>query len=145
MAEKKKKILALAIATCTGFVIFVNHYARDVPGALEKQLEDSLITSKVYSTMNALYFLPNIFAPMTVGYLIEVLGSPERLLLFSMIIGSCGHFLFAYGAEGNSVPLLLFGRCIAGISYEVIDSIPVVILAPLFKVCATPSIITLSK
>lgn len=47
---------------------FGNHYARDSLGALELQMETDLgITSEQFATINSIYFIPSIFAPVLAG------------------------------------------------------------------------------
>ena len=120
------------VALCIGCVIFANHYSRDTLGALEKQIEEDMkISSTQYAHLNAVYFFPNIFLPLISGILSKKLGA-SACFLYACFIAGIGHMIF-YLAFVNDRPEFLFvGRFISGCMYEVIDSVPILILAPLF-------------
>ena len=126
-------ILKFLIPSLVGFIIFANHYCRDTVGTLEKQLEqESNLTVKDYSTFNSIYFIPNIIAPLFIGYLIQKLKGPSKLLILCVTIATIGHGVFALGAQLMSKYLLFFGRFAAGLVYEIIDSVPIVILSYIY-------------
>lgn len=130
----KRTLLLAAIPFCTIFVMLQNHYTRDTVGALEKQMESDLgLKPHQYSTLNSLYFLPNIIAPLFIGVLSEYFGRPATFLLYTAVLGAVGNLLFALGAQYNSLSLFYLGRFLAGCVYEVIDTIPIIILGPLFR------------
>ncbi len=118
-----------------GLLLFGNHYNRDTPGALEKPLEEDLhFSSQDYSTLNSLYFVPNIITPFFAGMFIEKLGGISFCFLLSTIIASIGHLAFALGIQVESIGLVYFGRAISGSVYEIIDAtLPVVYLGGLYK------------
>jgi MFS family permease len=118
----------------TSLLIFVNHYCRDSVGALEKQMEDHVgITEAQYASLNSLYFLPNIITPLLVGTAAHKLGGAPQCLVYAVILGAIGHAIFAYACEIQSIPMLFFGRMMAGTVYEVIDFLPIVCTGALFK------------
>jgi hypothetical protein len=111
-----------------------NHYTRDTVGALESQMESDLgLKPSEYSTLNSLYFMPNIILPLFTGYLCDVSGYPSRFLVYTAIVCAVGNILFVLGAEYNSLYMFYIGRFLAGCVYEIIDTIPIIILGPLFK------------
>lgn len=131
---KKSDAWLLAIPVCTIFVMLENHYIRDTVGALEKQMETDLaMTPEEYSTLNSLYFMPNIIAPLFIGVFCELSGRASKLLLFTAITLAVGNIIFTIGVHTHSLALFYSGRFIAGSMYEVIDTIPIIILGPLFR------------
>jgi MFS family permease len=113
-------------------IVFGNHYARDAVGALEKQIENNVgLTTAQYGLLNSLFFLPNIITPIIAGALTNRLGA-AWCLFYSAVIGATGHLTFALGVQAGNVPLLFLGRVVAGTVYEIIDTVPVVFLGPLF-------------
>lgn len=130
----KRTLLLAAIPFCTIFVMLQNHYTRDTVGALEKQMESDLgLKPSQYSTLNSLYFLPNIVAPLFIGVISEHIKRPATFLLYTAILGAVGNLIFALGAHYNNLNLFYLGRFLAGCVYEVIDTIPIIILGPLFR------------
>lgn len=126
--------MLLAIPICTIFVMLENHYTRDTVGALEKQMESDLgLSPAQYSTLNSLYFMPNIIAPLFIGILCEKSGRPSTFLLYTVLVGSLGNIVFVLGAEYSNLSLFYVGRFLAGCVYEVIDTIPIIILGPLYR------------
>lgn len=118
----------------TSLLIFVNHYCRDSVGALEKQMENEVgMTEAQYASLNSLYFLPNIITPLLVGTAAHSLGGAPKCLVYAVILGAIGHAFFAYACQIKSIPLLFFGRVLAGTVYEVIDFLPIVCTGALFK------------
>ena len=114
--------------------MLVNHYTRDTVGALEKQMESDLrLTPAQYSTLNSLYFMPNIIAPLFIGILSEKSGRPATFLLYTAIVGAIGNVIFVLAAENSNLSMFYLGRFLAGCVYEVIDTIPIIILGPLFR------------
>lgn len=92
-----------------------NHYARDAVGALEIQIEtDSVVSADQYATINSLYFLPSIIAPLLAGVFSNYLGGAEKCLLYSVISSSIGHFIFALGVQLDDIRLIYTGRSLAG-------------------------------
>ena len=122
-----------AIACLSGCIIFGNHYARDCVGALEKQMEsDGIVTPDQYAALNSLYFFPNIITPLLAGVIAQRIG-PSRALLISVCIAAIGHLCFSLGVYSRSYEAMACGRALAGCQYEVIDSLPILILYPLFE------------
>jgi MFS family permease len=118
----------------TSLLIFVNHYCRDSVGALEKQMETHVgMTESQYASLNSLYFLPNIITPLLVGTAAHSLGGAPKCLVYAVILGAIGHSIFAYACEIKNIPMLFFGRIVAGTVYEVIDFLPIVCTGALFK------------
>jgi len=114
-------------------VVFFNHYCRDTVGALEKQIESDLhLSTDNYSTLNSLFFLPNVIAPLFVSYLCQLIGKPSHVYVIAVVLSFVGYVLFATGGAKDSLWLLYVGRFIAGIVYEFQDCIPVIMLRPLF-------------
>ena len=123
---------SIPISICV--IVFVNHYSRDTLGALEKQLEADLnISVTTYSSLNSLYFLPNIIIPLFTGLLCAWFGKPSFVMLFSVGVNSIGNLLCAAGATYGIEELFYTGRFISGSVYELIDCLPVIILSPMFK------------
>ena len=121
------------IAGLIGLIVFANHYCRDSVGALEIQLEnDSGLSSEQYATLNSLFFLPNIFAPLFAGILAQRYGA-SNTLIGSVAFACIGYVIFFVGIRERSYHEMIMGRSIVGINYEAIDSLPVLIAAPLFK------------
>ena len=135
--EAKKPTLPswrFVIPFLTSLLIFVNHYCRDSVGALEKQMEGHVgMTEAQYASLNSLYFLPNIITPLLVGTAAHKLGGPAMCLVCAVALGAVGHIIFAFACEIKSIPLLFFGRMLAGTVYEVIDFLPIVCTGALFK------------
>jgi hypothetical protein len=126
--------LLCAVAVSTIVVMLDNHYTRDMVGALEKQMESDLgLSTAQYSTLNSLYFMPNVIIPLFTGYLCEKCGGPARFLVYAAIIGAIGNVIFSVGADSDNISLFFLGRFMAGCVYEIIDTIPIIILGPLFK------------
>ena len=125
MSSKKAYFVAFAIAS----VVFANHFCRDTPGALERELEASSLDEGQYHTLQSVFFLPNIITP----FLASMLKNHEDLLVITTAMASVGAFIFAFGHLGGSVGVMFLGRFLAGSVYEVIDLIPIILLGPLFK------------
>eukprot|EP00928_Gymnodinium_smaydae_P043005 TRINITY_DN28906_c0_g2_i1.p1 TRINITY_DN28906_c0_g2~~TRINITY_DN28906_c0_g2_i1.p1 ORF type:complete len:442 (+),score=33.65 TRINITY_DN28906_c0_g2_i1:167-1492(+) len=123
----------VAIATC--WTLFVNHYARDVTGALVFEIEsDFAIDSTRFQTLNACYFAPNLVMPAVVGVLAQRYGA-SKMLIACTAFSSFGHAAVAVAGYLRSYGVLLGGRVALGICYEAIDVLPLAILAPLFSDC----------
>ena len=118
----------------TSLIIFGNHYARDSVGALQLQMENDIATfsSEKYATMNSLFFVPSIFAPLLGGIFSERLGGAPRVLFYAVFMASVGHVIFAFGVQYSMINLIFIGRFFAGFMYEIIDMTPIVIIFPLF-------------
>lgn len=130
----QRNLLLVAIPICVIFVMLQNHYTRDTVGALEKQMESDLgLKPSQYSTLNSLYFLPNIVAPLFIGVLTEYFGRPATFLLYIALLSAIGNLIFVLGAQYQILSLFYLGRFLAGCAYEVIDTIPIIILGPLFR------------
>jgi MFS family permease len=129
--DRQKKALAWFIATC----VFANHYCRDTPGALERQLEYNLggpLSDEQYNHLQTAFFLPDIFSPLLASMLIKTVGGADNMLVYTTVMGSAGVLLFAICVTNGSVGGMFAGRFLSGAMYEVIDMIPIVILGPLF-------------
>ena len=137
VAEQEPPIAPIAwlLPAFVSFIIFANHYARDSVGALEIQMEKDIagFSTETYHTMNSLFFVPSMIAPLLGGLCTDALGGAQRVQFFSVISATLGHVLFSFGVQFNHVPLMLFGRTIAGFFYEIVDSCPILILFPMFK------------
>lgn len=121
------------LAGCVCWVLFVNHYARDVTGALEREIENDVdISVAQYQTLNSAYFAPNLVAPFVSGLIAQWIGAP-RMLVISAAVAILGHFAVALGGQLRWYGLLLTGRIVLGLTYETIDVMPLPILAPLFS------------
>jgi MFS family permease len=120
-------------AIVVGLIIFANHYTRDVVGTLEKQLEAGFPMSMgTYALLNSMYFGPNIVSPLVAGILIKLFGRPHRFLFLVCLVAATGHSLFWYGYQVRNINGLFIGRTLAGAVYEIIDTMPVIVLKPLF-------------
>lgn len=121
------------IAGLIGLIVFSNHYYRDSVGALEIQLEnDTGLSPKQYATLNSIYFLPNILAPLFAGVIAQKYGASNTLIA-SIAFSCIGYIIFVVGIYERSYHEMIAGRLLVGINYEVIDSLPILIAAPLFK------------
>jgi hypothetical protein len=49
-------------------------------------------------------------------------------------VAAVGHLVFAVGADGEKPKLLMLGRLLSGISYEVIDIMTIPLTSPHFQV-----------
>jgi MFS family permease len=134
LAMKRTDGLLVAVSVCTIFVMMENHYIRDTVAALEQQMESDLaVTAQEYTTLNSLYFLPNIITPLFIGAFCELSGRASKLLLFTSTALAIGNLVFTLGAHTHSVTMLYIGRFMAGCMYEVVDTIPIIILGPIFR------------
>ncbi len=124
-ASKKAYFIAFSIAS----VVFANHFCRDTPGALERELEATVMDVKQYHTLQSIFFLPNILSPLVASFFKDT----ATLLILTTTLASVGTFVFAFGAYERSVGLMYLGRFLAGAMYELIDVIPIILLGPLFK------------
>ena len=98
-----------------GYIMCGSHYARDAVGALERQIETDLsITADQYATINSVYFIPSIFAPILAGIFTNYLGGASNCLLYAVISSSVGHFIFSLGIQFDNICLIYVGRSIAG-------------------------------
>jgi MFS family permease len=121
------------ILVVVGFIIFSNHYTRDVVGTLEKQIEsDFPMSTSTYALINSMYFGPNIVSPLFAGIAIKFFGQPWKCLFVVCLLAAIGHTLFALGYYLRSIHCVYFGRTVAGVMYEIIDTMPVILLKPLF-------------
>jgi MFS family permease len=120
-------------AVIVGTIIFANHYTRDVVGTLEKQLEAGFpMSTGTYALLNSMYFGPNIVSPLFAGILVKLFGRPNRFLFLVCLIAAIGHSLFWLGYRDRSISELFIGRTLAGTVYEIIDTMPFIVLKPLF-------------
>lgn len=129
-------VLRWGVVGGVALLVFANHYGRDTVGAMEKQLEDNLavpLTASDYNVLNSLYFFPNIITPLLAGILAKRTGGPERLLVYCLVLAAVGHFFFALGGQISSTFMMYFGRSMAGLVYEVIDTLPVMFLFAIMK------------
>eukprot|EP00933_Yihiella_yeosuensis_P042716 TRINITY_DN37381_c0_g1_i1.p1 TRINITY_DN37381_c0_g1~~TRINITY_DN37381_c0_g1_i1.p1 ORF type:complete len:423 (-),score=57.76 TRINITY_DN37381_c0_g1_i1:26-1294(-) len=121
------------LATC--WLLFINHYARDLPGALEKEIEDGFGVSKAeYGTLNSAYFVPNLVLPLLAGGLSHHIG-PLRTVSLVIAVSCIGHLVVGVAASSTSWGLLFFGRVILGCCYEAIDMLPLPLLGSHYKDC----------
>lgn len=123
------------IAVFVALIIFGNHYTRDAPGALEKQLESEIgFSPHEYSLLNSMYFIPNIATPLLAGIFIKDLGGIPKAFLLSVLIVSIGHIVFVLGVEAENKFVMYFGKAISGSMYEIIDALmPIIYLTPIYK------------
>ncbi len=102
------------LAVFMGLIMFSNHYVRDSVGALEKQLEEKILSPHQYALLNLFYFFPNMITPLIAGMFIH----PDTNLTFGFILfitfASVGHSLFAAGTSLSSTSLMYSGRFIGG-------------------------------
>eukprot|EP00301_Raphidiophrys_heterophryoidea_P017933 c292_g1_i1.p1 GENE.c292_g1_i1~~c292_g1_i1.p1 ORF type:complete len:487 (+),score=130.65 c292_g1_i1:311-1771(+) len=120
------------VLTLVGFVALSNHYARDVLGTLEHQIESELgITASQYNALNSVFFAPNIVVPPIAGILCHKFGASVTIVVFSAI-ASIGHMIFAFAITQNNFLWLMIGRGMVGVSYEALDMLPLPLLQPLF-------------
>ena len=120
---------AYFIAFCIASVVFANHFCRDTPGALERELEASVMDVKQYHTLQSVFFLPNILSPLVASFFEDT----ANLLIYTTTLASVGTFVFAFGAHSSSVGVMYLGRFLSGCMYELIDVIPIILLGPLMK------------
>jgi len=115
--------------------LWANHYSRDLPGALEREIEADVGISKAdYQGLNSVYFLPNLVAPLVSGFLSQRFGS-ENMLIALCGLFALGNVLVACGGAALDYSLLVGGRICTGLTYESIDMSPLPILSPLFTDC----------
>lgn len=113
-----------------------NHYSRDTPGALEKELENDIrdFSSRDYSLINSLYFFPNMITPLFAGMLIDTFGGIHNSFLLATCIAGLGHVSFAIGVQYQLKPIIFIGKFLSGSMYEVIDCVmAVTYLTPIFQ------------
>lgn len=111
-----------------------NHYVRDAVGALERQLEDELITPHDYSLLNAFYFFPNIITPLLAGIFVEKIGGVVSGYIYSLLISLIGHLIFSLGIQFTNKGLMFFGKALSGAMYEILDALmPILYLGALYK------------
>jgi MFS family permease len=116
-----------------GLIIFTNHYTRDVVGTLEKQIEsDFPMSTSTYALINSMYFGPNVVSPLFAGIAIKFFGQPSKCLFVVCLAAAIGHTIFWGGYYARSIECVFVGRTIAGIMYEIIDTMPVIVLKPFF-------------
>mmetsp|Transcript_160873 Transcript_160873/g.516295 ORF Transcript_160873/g.516295 Transcript_160873/m.516295 type:complete len:749 (-) Transcript_160873:129-2375(-) len=121
----------LLAASCS-WCLFVNHYSRDVTGALEREIETVVgIDASKFQALNSAYFVPNIVAPLVAGAFAQRFGA-TRVLVAMQAVAAVGHLVFGLGGQMKSYGALLAGRIILGLTYEAIDVMPLPILAPHF-------------
>lgn len=110
----RRELLGAAVCWC----LFVNHYSRDVTGALEREIEaDVGVSVNQFQALNSVYFFPNVLAPLIVGAVAQRVGSTRMLIAMQF----------------RSYNILLAGRVILGLTYESTDVLPLPILAPFFS------------
>jgi len=120
----------LAAAVC--WCMFANHYARDVTGTMEREIEVELhISSEKFQLLNSVYFAPNLITPLVFGVLSQRFGG-SNMLLIVYIVAAVGHCLVGAAGHLRSYSMLLAGRTVLGLTYESIDVAPFPILSPLF-------------
>ena len=127
------RLLWYGFPLAIGAIIFGNHFSRDSVGALEKQLEASVLTPQEFYKLNSLFFAPNIVTPFLAGNLAKHLGGAAVCMFSSVTLGALGHIIVAYGVSVGSVGWIMCGRLIAGTMYEVIDTLPIIMLGPLYR------------
>lgn len=116
----------MAFVVC--WALFVNHYCRDVTGALETEIEAHfVIEKKQYDILNSMYFLPNLFTSLLTGVIAQRIGGVETMCLV-VLLSVVGHILVGVGGSLASYPVLLSGRVVLGLCYESIDMMPLPIL-----------------
>eukprot|EP01039_Chlorochromonas_danica_P001838 gene1838-2011_t len=123
------------IAVFVALIIFGNHYTRDCPGALEKQIESELhFSARDYSLLNTVYFFPNMMTPLLAGMFIKELGGIPKAFFLSVFIVSIGHLIVGFGVEYENRWVMLSGKVITGCLYEIIDALmPIIYLSPIYK------------
>lgn len=133
-------MLGYALVACTAGVLFGTHWARDSLGALELPLEESSVnggfnmTSRAYNSLGAVFFFPNIPAPLISGILAQKLG-PAVAYLIVLGIALAGNSLVAGAAilaAREPFGLLVAGRLLMGVAYEASDILPIGLLSPYF-------------
>ena len=107
--KESSSILKWTIAFAIASIVFVNHYCRDSVGALEVQLEDSILTVHEYHLLNSLFFIPNVFMPLVGGLLSMRLGA-VHVLIICTFISAMGICLFTYGLYAGSIEWFFIGR-----------------------------------
>jgi hypothetical protein len=128
--DYQKQVLAWGIAT----IVFCNHYCRDTPGALERELEtEAGLSNTQYNSMQTAFFLPDIITPLLSTFLIARVGGASNMLVLTSCIGSFGVLLFSIGVATDTVGTIMTGRFLSGCVYEVIDMLPILILGPVFQ------------
>eukprot|EP00755_Sulcionema_specki_P029282 Sspe_Gene.91835::Locus_63470_Transcript_1_1_Confidence_1.000_Length_1426::g.91835::m.91835 len=116
---------------CAG-VMLCNHWARDVPGALERQLEDGVGLSVMqYDWLNTAYFAMSVVMPLVAGWGAMRWGATACWLSL-LTVGGFGHGVFWWGCASSRYPLLLCGRILQGAAYEAVDMLSLPILGHLF-------------
>lgn len=77
------------IPICIGLIVFGNHYARDVVGALEKQIEGDLhLSTQEYANLNSFFFIPNMVAPFVAGLATQKMRPSLCLIIACTVAGS---------------------------------------------------------
>ncbi|CAE8647158.1 unnamed protein product [Polarella glacialis] len=121
----------LALAQC--WLLFINHYSRDITGALENEIEQGFGVSRAqYSAVNSIYFVPNLFVPLLAGMLAQRIGALKVVTLI-IAASAAGHLVVGIGTSAESFLLFSLGRLLLGVCYETIDMMPLPLLNPLFQ------------
>ena len=98
-----------AVPLFVAFFVFANHYARDTIAGLAKQLIDlNIVSPNEYSTLNSLFFLPNIITSLIISALVSKIGI-GKCIITAIVIAAVGNFLFYYGITIQNVNILYIG------------------------------------
>lgn len=67
------------------------------------------------------------------GLLCDLCGRPSIFLLLCVAFSACGQVVFTIGAGMRNLPLFYLGRFMSGTVYEITDTVPIIMMGPLFK------------
>jgi MFS family permease len=133
---RTRSLLVAGIA----WILFAGHWARDSVGALELPLEAPAaaggfnLTAREYNGLSAVFFLPNLPAPLLAGGLAQQVG-PGPVYVAFLAFALAGNACVARAAvvaSRASLGWLTAGRFLMGVSYEAADMLPIGLLSPHF-------------
>lgn len=105
------------------FFIWINHYYRDIPAAIETNLQDFLgITYRQYGYINTFFFFPNMITPIFLGWFTARYTPCGAAIIFAAVNGT-GYLIFLLGVSSQNRFLVYFSRFMQGLFYENVDLI----------------------
>ena len=126
-----------AILILSGFVLFGNYFAFDLPASLNSPLKDYLEMDYAtwqwtLNTMYSSYSFPNMFLPVIGGHFIDHYDQKKVLIFLSFIICT-GQTLVALGITFKMPWLMITGRFLFGVGGECISVSESAIITSWFK------------
>ena len=126
-----------AILILSGFVLFGNYFAFDLPASLNSPLKDYMEMDYAswqwtLNTMYSSYSFPNMFLPVIGGHFIDHYDQKKVLIFLSLII-CIGQTLVALGITFKIPWLMISGRFLFGVGGECISVSESAIITSWFK------------